>query len=296
MKKLMALLSVFMLVIPFASVSAADKTWYTYTTGDEVNFYQYEGDSVGKTTIILSDEGQNSQYVKTLVVGFTTSNSQPYAEKVDGDPTVFENTLAYKNLKDAVNAELFGMPNAKDINVKGNLGLITLDELKTIFGATLSGDKYVISAEKWGHVFDIIAGSKSGMYTQTVEGEDVWVVKFTKDDNDKITAINVEKEPVASGVTWELVPVVYLDKTYDCTEREVQSDYACYQCNDDYVWSKVGSQAETCKLIEKINKKAECVKSPKTGLEDYIVEFLAVAGICGVALVVAKRKELFRGI
>ena len=60
--------------------------------------------------------------------------------------------------------------------------------------------------------------------------------------------------------------------------------------------AKIGEQGENCKLVEKVTAKSKCVKSPKTGVEEYIVEFIAVAGVCGVALVIAKRKDLFRSI
>lgn len=297
MKKIMAFLTIFMLVIPFASVKA-EGLWYTYGPGDEVNFYQYEGDEVGITTTILSDEGSESQYVKALVTGFHTATSQPYAEAIDGDYTIFKNTLAYRNLLNAINTAAKGFPYAKPIAEDGNLALITLDELKTIFGATQVGETYTIDATKWGKTFEIIQGSKPGMYTQTVEGDDVWVVKFTYDnDVDKnITAITVEKVPVDSATTYELVPVVYFDKTYDCVEREVKENYACYSCDEEYTWTSIGSQADNCKLVETINAKADCVKNPKTGVKEYLVEFLAIGGVCIVAIAVVKRKDLFRSI
>lgn len=300
MKKIMAMLTMLMLVMPFAGVNAISGNYYVYGQGDEVNFYSYEGDEVGVTTTILSDEGADSQYVKTLVTGVTVSSSIPYAEDKDIDDgalTDFTKTPVYGVLKGHIEQYKNGFADhAKDISVAGNLSLITLDELKTVFGATLEGDKYTIDATKWGKVFDVVQGSKSGMYTQTVEGNDVWVIKWTKDQENHVNSIVVEKQPVTSAETWELVPVVYFDKTYDCTDREAGKNYACYSCNDDYTWTEVGKQADTCKLVDTINAKADCVKGPKTGIEDYILPFIAIAGVCAIALAAVNRKDLFRGI
>ena len=299
MKKIMAIITMLMLVMPFANVKAITGNYYVYQPGDEVNFYTYEGDSTGTRTTILSDEGSDSKYVRVLATGFNTSTSQPYAEELDidnGALTDFTKTLAYKNLLARLESSNHGVPYAKDIHQAGNLSLITLDELKTVFGATLDGDKYVIDVTKWASQFEEIQGSKAGMYTQTIEGTDVWVVKWVDDANGNITAITVEKEPVTSATTWELVPVLYLDKTYDCVSRETGKQYACYSCGEDYTWTEVGSQADTCTLVEKINSKANCVKGPKTGVEEYILPFIAIVAVGAIALTIVNKKDLFRGI
>lgn len=300
MKRLMAFLMILMLVMPFAGVNAenADSDWHVYGPGEEVNFYMYEGDDVGVTTIILSDEGSTAQYAKVLVTGFSTNSSDSYADTVLGESaTPFEKTGAYKTLLSAINDRAQGFPYALDL--ANNLHLITLDELKTVFGATLEEDVYKIDVEKYGKAFEAYHGSKEGFFTETVEGDEVWVVKFTYDGEHNITDITVEKEPITSNA-YDLVPVVYFDKTYDCTERESgneeDKDYACYSCDNDYTWTVVGEQADNCTLVETINAKADCVKNPETGLEDYIVEFLVIAGICVGALIIVKRKELFRGV
>ena len=139
-------------------------------------------------------------------------------------------------------------------------------------------------------------GSSKGVFTQTIDGDNVWVINVTKDNNEVTTAITVEKVPYATATDYTAVPVVYVDKTYDCTEKQIQNTYACYQCGEDYTWTKIGEQADTCKLVDSITVKSKCVKGPKTGVEEYILEFIAVAGVCGVALVIAKRKDLFRSI
>ena len=294
MKKLMAILAA-LLVVPM--VANAD-TWYTYTAGQEVNFYTHKDDEVGHTSIILSDEGGESQYVKAWFVGIAgRDTAEMYADTNLGQSTdAFEKTGAYKTLKSIVNENVAGFADhAKDIDEAGNLGLITLEELKTVFEAKADGENYTIDVEKYGAVFSKIVTSGNVVATQTVEGDNVWAIELDRNDDLTVKAITVKKVPVTT-VGLVVVPVVYVDKTYDCTEREIKNTYACYVCGEEYSWAKIGEQAKECKLVEKVTSKSKCVKSPKTGIEEYVLEFVAVAGVCGIALVIAKRKDLFRSI
>lgn len=298
MKRLMAILATMLLVVPM--VANAD-TWYTYTPGQEVNFYVNDDDETGKTSIILSDEGGESQYVKAWFIGIAGTSTDVYFDTVTntGDRTVFEQTNVYKELKGLVeDGAIAGFAgHAKDISTAGNLGLITLDELKTVFGATADGENFTIDVATWGSVFERIVSSKNIILTSTVEGDNVWAIEVTKDANEKATAITVKKIAINGAESMAvMVPVVYVDKTYDCTERQIQNTYACYECGNEYTWSKIGEQADNCKKLDKITSKSKCVKNAKTGIEEYILEFVAVAGVCGVALVIAKRKDLFRSI
>ena len=78
MKKLMAILTALMVVLP---LGAKADTWYTYTPGQEVNFYAYDTDPEGHTSIILSDEGGESQYAKAWCVGIMpTMKTDVYAD------------------------------------------------------------------------------------------------------------------------------------------------------------------------------------------------------------------------
>lgn len=68
MKKIMSILALVLLVIPFTSVSAITGNYYVYSVGDEVNFYTSSNDTTGQSTIILKDEGAGSQYVRALAL------------------------------------------------------------------------------------------------------------------------------------------------------------------------------------------------------------------------------------
>lgn len=309
MKRVMAIVMMLILLVPFFNVKAIEGNYYVYNKGNEVNFYTYEGDTTGSTTIILGDPGADSKYVKTLVLGVTAPSATPYAEAIDisnGDITIFKNTPGYTTLLNEINDKIKGAPYAR--NVADELSLITLDELIDVFGATADGDKYVIDVDKWGPTFsrievDLEGVPKNGIYTQTVvdDAKNVWVVKFPKNAAGDVTSITVEKQPVDSPETWGLIPVLFLDKTYDCVERENKEEYACYVCksgDDKYIWTATTDERigiDECDIV--LDKtKSTCVESPSTGVEEYFLEFAIVVVICGVALIVLKKKDLFKSI
>ena len=89
-----------------------------------------------------------------------------------------------------------------------------------------------------------------------------------------------------------IVPVLSLNKTYNC-KFEVVHTYSCYKCDDKYQWLEVGTQSSTCTIVSSVTSKAKCTDNPKTGVEDYILEFAIAAGICGLVLLAVKRKSLF---
>ena len=97
-----------------------------------------------------------------------------------------------------------------------------------------------------------------------------WVTKGTQDD------------------TCTLVPNA--TTVEDCVPQ------SCYLCNNEYVWAKDGKQDPTCTKVDTISKEADCRKNPKTGVESHILEFAIVAALCAIALLVVKRKDLFRTI
>ncbi len=315
MKKLMAILAAISLVIPFANAKAEEgitqcsvsESCFVYTVGDEVNFYRSEeerkqgGQNAGITSIILEDEGKGSQYVKVLALGMYGTSTPYYDSKAENTPAslIKKNHIAYLGLKE----QYYWTSARQDADGAMELEYISLNELITIFGAKDNGNgTYTIDADKWGEFFVKSAvgkyGSK-GFYTSTYDTatNKVWAVEYTLNSTkDKITAMTVKQVSMVDEGAYAYLPVVSFDKSYDCHTRVSIEEMACYSCDDDYKWLTVGTQAPTCTLIEDIKSKGTCVKSVKTGVEDYIVEFVAVALVCGIALVVVKRKELFRGI
>lgn len=311
MKKLFGIIMAVLVVVPFLGVKAIEGNYYTYTVGKEVNFYTYEGDTTGTRTIILSDSGADSQYVRTLVTGILYTTSSPWVDELDLaggiDPADFKQVRAYKELQGEIQQRLNGASYIKDVT--NETSLLTLDDLITIFGATLTSENvYTLDWAKWGSVFTEIETSAPGLYTQTVtqDKKNIWVIKFQRSSTDisEITGATVEQIPIESGTivdgkastTYAYMPVVYMDKTYDCHERDAQDKFACYECGEDIKWYEIGTQPKTCSLIENVKAESSCVKNIKTGVDQYFIQFGLIAGVCALALVAVNRKNLFRRI
>lgn len=317
MKKLMAILAVISLVIPFANVKAegdvitdcsVSSSCFVYKPGDEVNFYRNDDErklnsqNAGQTTIVLEDAGAASKYVKVLALA-AYGTSIPYFDKnVEQAPTT---DVKRDHLSFIDKSSEFVWSSAKR-DQTGNLEMtyITLDELIKVFGAAKQADgTYTIDATKWGDKFILAAVGKyasKGFYTGTYDLKTgkVWAVEYTLNETeDKMTAITVKQVDMNTN-TYGYLPVVSFDKTYECHARNEQNEVemGCYSCDDDYKWLQVGTQAETCVFVPNATSKGTCVKAVKTGVEDYILEFAGIAAICGVALVIAKKKDLFRSI
>lgn len=313
MKKLMNMIMALLIFVPFITVKAAENV---YQAGEVVNFYAYEGDARGTESVILEDKGANDKYVKVLLTGFSVNKTEfPYKDVALGyTAESFETSGGYKALLDALNRShedaepgldaLDG--HAKPISEAGNLTTITLEELINVFGATSAdgGETYSIDVAKWGNVFDGTILISGGFYTATMTEDktQVWTVVFTRNTTtNDLEAINVVKKPVegeraedGTPIVYGYIPVVYMDKTYDCKHGNLQTENVCYDCGEDYVWDVVGSRDKECKVIGKITNEASCVKPPKTGINEYIIEFGAVAGICAIILIAIKKKDLFR--
>lgn len=317
MKKLMAILAIISLVVPFANVKAegdvitdcsVNSSCFVYKPGDEVNFYRNDDEKKvrgdGQTTIVIEDPGANSKYVKVLALSAYGTSIPYFDKKVEAAPTtdVKRDHLSYID-----KASEYVWSSAKR-DATGNLEMtyITLDELIKVFGAAKQADgTYTIDATKWGEKFALAAVGKyasKGFYTGTYDLETgkVWAVEYTlneTDDTTTVTAITV-KEVAMDSNTYGYLPVVSFDKTYECHSRTEQNEVemGCYSCDGDYKWLQVGTQAETCEYIPTSKSKGTCVKAVKTGVEDYILEFVGITLVCGIALVIAKKKDLFRSI
>lgn len=288
----------------------------------------------GQTTIILEDAGANSKYVKVLALS-PFSTSIPYFDKnTEREPNVEVKKEHMSSLAPISDGEREPWTAAKaNANGEIELGYITLDQLITVFGATKTADgTYTIDATKWGSKFEIVTDialdqeeiakdlqatattdvdkklaqtmlnnanrMKKGFYTSTFDAKTnkAWAVEYTI-TNKKISAITVKQVDVTVDEnTYAYLPVVSFDKTYDCHSRVAQVEMGCFECDSDYKWLEVGTQAETCVLVPNVTSKGTCVKAVKTGVEDYILEFGIIASICGIALFIAKKKDLFKSI
>lgn len=311
--KLLAIIMALAAVVP--TIAKADG-YGEYKKGEERNFYRSVTDSQGTQVMILEDSDTDSKFVKSWLIGSGVKpTEQPYIDlTTTTDVSLFSNRTAYKTIKDELN--LNGFEFSKDTTyhntvededgkpIEGNLTLISVDEIKDIFGVNQDN---TITSEFAIKVFSTLkehqdqarvaeVGAFKGFFTSTVEGTDVYVVEMVKDANDKITSAVLKKVPYATTNDYDYIPVLYLNKEQDCNKKQTEQKYACYSCGEDYTWTTVGSQADTCTLVETVTSKANCVKSPKTGVKEYALEFAVVAGIGLAVLAVVKRKDLFRSI
>lgn len=310
------IMAAIMAVVTLFPLGVKAEGFATYKKGTIENFYVSSSDKVGRSLMILEDSGEDQEYVKAFVYGINGYTNDPYADtndialgwKVDS----FKNTQAYdymtKNLLPQNSMTLNDANYTTDMTIEGNLTLISLNELIDIFGATLEGETYVISDSSKMAVLNEIAKHVTldtsrvgvnpfkGLFTSTIDGENVWAVEFVNDESGALTKAVVKKVPYATSNEYDYIPVMYVNKKQDCNQKQTEQKYACYACGEDYTWTTVGSQAETCTLIETVTSKANCVKSPKTGVKEYALEFIVIAGIGIAVLAVVKRKDLFRSI
>lgn len=312
MKKLMALLAIFSLIVPFVNVNAvnitncaASNSCFVYTPGMEVNFYRNEAESqsgstnAGISTVILSDGGSGEQYVKTMAL--TSFGGTPYYGELHSQPMVqaIADFKSYLTL-----TQTYQWESARHTGNDLDMTLISKDEMINIFGATSTDGNttYTIDATKWGDVFSKAAAyglsSYKGFFTSDYDlaSGKVWAVEWSFDSEHNVEKLTLKQVNMMSNVDYAYLPVVYFDKTYDCSGG-VNGQMACYSCEGEgYRWLQVGTQAKTCTLIPEKTTKSSCATSIQTGVEDYLLEFIGIALICGVALVIAKKKDLFRAI
>ena len=203
------------------------------------------------------------------------------------------------------------------------LTLPTKDEILTWFAnEKVNDNKYTLTADglakfkKWYSysltmmAIDYVTGNTlayggylTSSYEVTTDDILIWVIVPTINAEGEVTAITVQtisnnalfaaqNDRNSTLPLYVMVPVLSFNKTYNC-RFEVVKQTACYKCDDKYQWLVVGEQESTCTIVSGVTSKAKCTDNPKTGVEDYILEFAIAAGICGIVLLAVKRKSLF---
>lgn len=312
---------------------ASTNSCKTYTAGQLENFLindeqvkEYDGGDLttGVYGEIIEDKGASSQYAKVLFYGLMRPYSEIYLGQLTGgsikEPKV--DLFAETKVEYGQQGKYYIQPShAKTLAGEPNeieFDLPTTKDFETMWGATYdqTTKKYTIDVTKIpdqfkNKIINDMAVSieiarqgkeehaddiKYGLLTGDVDKENklVYVVLFDVQDG-IIKGATMEQVP-SDEPYYFMMPVVSLDKTYICSEQN-QETYSCYTCSEgEYSWLKDGEQAETCQKIAEIDVKSKCVKNAKTGVKDYMVEFVGIVGICAVALVITKRKDLFKSI
>ena len=149
-------------------------------------------------------------------------------------------------------------------------------------------------------------------------------------DDIDVTGAKIKKVAMSDAYNKSIfMPVLYMDKNMECHEKETSMCYdcsgsykwlvvgeqdevctplpdkknesectneACYDCNGEYKWFEMGKQDESCEIIKSIDVKSKCAKAPKTGVEDYILEFFIILTVGALVLFVVKKNDLFKTI
>lgn len=208
------------------------------------------------------------------------------------------------------------------------LNMVTMDDLKTMFGDALvkeaAPDTYSLNdfetinraGEKTSLYKEMellkdigttasIDGTKNGFfvlnYDETTHEYNINLAKFIWKADGTLESITIVPGTNADKDTeYMFLPTAYANKTADCHENVVEEH--CYKCVNEngkfiFVWTTPGDKSvESCELQNDITSKKDCSELVKTGVESHILEFGIVAALCVIALIVVKRRDLFKTI
>ena len=129
----------------------------------------------------------------------------------------------------------------------------------------------------------------------------LYLAKFTWNTDGTLKTINIVPATQADqNDGYMVLPTLYANKTADCHEAPVETH--CYKCVNEngkfvFKWTTPDDkEVEKCELQNDITSKKDCSELVKTGVESHILEFAIVAALCVIALIVVKRKDLFKTI
>lgn len=294
---------------------------FVYKKGERINFYRSKLEAEnnptinsGQATVAIEDPGAGSRYVKVFVLNTFSYNSlyaDSNSDTKPGDAYLEQITSTISSYQDKPENDEYKWESTKwteDSTKSGEVvvEMPTKEDFISVFnGISTKDGKYTLDVSKFTDelVGQMYVGGYKHLYTGSYDKakNKIWVVDVDIEIDEttaKLKSAELKEVdlPTTNLSEYGTLPVVYFDKTFDCHDRYDEDEYSCYECGEDYIWTKVGSQAETCKLIPNITSKTKCVKTVKTGAEDYLFEFFGIALVCGVALVIAKKNELFKRI
>ena len=313
MKKLFGILAALAVVLMPLGAAKADG-FRNYSKGELVSFKQdkdvADDDNAHiQTFIALEDSPSDQQYARvwggTGIIGVPGKNMT----FTTGEES-YKTSLIYNATLTSYN-QIGG--NYLDSTTLANADYISLEELKSIFDMTENAGAFTVDITKYAKrveffqkqmeganlSYNIVTATTptapaiKGYFTSTLSEDktQVYAIEFTYGEEYNITGMTIKLVPITSG---EYVGslVVSADKTFDCMGKPKM----CYLCNNEYIYTEVGTQDPTCTEAADKPSANECVTNAKTGTKEYIVEGLAVIGVAIVTLAVLKRKDLFRNI
>jgi hypothetical protein len=194
---------------------------------------------------------------------------------------------------------------AQEIYLKGadtqdgyTVGMITKEEAAAVFSANADTGAIASTNEPAQAVAGHLSAQYDGIYTQTVEGNQVWALLWNNN------SFRLEKVDFESDLRLAAVPVLEVDKDEDCAggstgqdpETPQQTPAHCYICSEDYAWYTEGDAPEGCELVADIEAEDACVPAPETGVTDYVLPITIAVCAAAIALTVITKQDLFRKI
>ena len=313
MKKLFAGIVAALAFIPVVANAAS------YNVGDYVNYAGSDSDwsafHAAGTPEQLADFWENTG-VGTLYLGeghtgynrgLSLVANKILSTGLVGTPTAgtLFNRVVEQNRAEAVAPYGYATTASDGIDVT----VATLADITALFGVEAINDEVELT-DKNLTIFQMLADNENMPKNQTfyifTSTEDTataagnyFAIELTRVDG-VVTKAKLVSQAAATSVYAGLFSVIEMNKDYVCAEAP-ESSYVCYECTTEdnqteYLWRIEGSQADNCKKSTKITSKAKCVKSPKTGVDSYLIPSAIVLGVCAIVLTVVKRKDAFKAI
>ncbi len=313
MKKLFAGIVAALALIPVVANAAS------YEKGEYVNFAGNDSDwsafhaagtpeeiaeyleKTGVGTLYIEDAAHDGYLRVISLVANVTRSDGLYAHGGTIETGALYEKVALENRKEVVKP--YGYATNEDNGV--DVTVATLADITAIFGVSAENDKVQLT-DKNKAIFEIMTAKtedgKVYIFTSTDKtGADdtYYALEVTKADG-AVTNVELVAHTAEGTFNAALFSVLEMNKAYVCTDAPEES-YACYECTTtdnqtEFQWRVEGTQADTCKKSTKITSKAKCVKSPKTGVDSYLIPSAIVLGVCAIVLTVVKRKDAFRSI
>ena len=310
MKKLFAGIVAALALIPVVANAAS------YSVGEYVNFAGNDSDWTAFNTVgsaedakkWLDESGVPGYYISdSTTEGYLKVLQIAYSQGESGADLDTSTSIAYSKTLAEIDTAVT-TPYGRTEN--GAFAIASLEDITTVLGIT-NGEIPVNAVNtkilnKITASADLFNESVVYVFTNTSPSTDhYWAVKVTR-ANKNVTAyelVNVDlSDDENNDVEYSfLFTTIEMNEAYVCKTATTDT-YSCYECptteenKTEYVWRKDGSQASECKKVEKIATKAKCVKSPKTGVDSYLVPSAIVLGVCAIVLTVLKRKDAFKAI
>ncbi len=313
MKKLFAGIVAALAFIPVVANAAS------YKVGDYVNYAGSESDwsafhAAGTQEQILDfweNTGVGTLYLGEGHTGYNRSLSLVANTLISGvansvsSGTLYNKVVA-ENRKEAVSPYGYATTATDGIDVE----IATLADITALFGVSTAGQTVELNDKNLA-VFQIMTADKETLdeddtvyiFTKSEDSAtagNYFAIKLTRADS-VVTKAELVSHAVADTTIFAgLFSVIEMNKDYVCTEAP-ESSYVCYECTTEdnqteYLWRIEGSQPDNCKKSTKITSKAKCVKSPKTGVDNYLIPAAVVLAVCAIVLTVLKRKDAFKAI